>query len=195
MGAPGHATLLRLVRAARPAVVSIFPRSDPPVLVLTDASEISFRKGAIGVVVWCPASRNLYYCAMHVPLEVLLYFAWLAAKNKYICQLELLAVSAAYYTFPDILRGRLVHHFVDNRAAMSNMISGYSSKPDSAVLIGTSQEQILNLQCYPWFGFVCSEDNLSDLPSRHEFRLLRELKAKRRACRLPPLKGRPGFPL
>ena len=86
------------------------------------------------------------------------------------------------------------YHLVDNRAAMSNMISGYSGKPDSAVLIGTAQEQILNLQCYPWFGFVCSEDNLSDLPSRDAFDLLRRLGAHRRACKLPPLKGRPGFP-
>ena len=128
-------------------------------------------------------------------MSVLLYFAWLAAKNKYICQLELLAVSAAYYTFPDILRGRLIHHLVDNRAAMSNMISGYTSKPDSAVIVGTAQEQILRLQCYPWFGFVCSADNISDLPSRNEFGLLRRLRAVRRACCLPPLRGRPGFPL
>ena len=125
---------------------------------------------------------------------MLLYFVWLAAKNKYICQLELLATSAAYYTFPDILlRGRLIHHLVDNKAAMSNMISGYTSKPDSAVILGTAQEQILELQCYPWFGFVCSADNISDLPSRNEFGLLRRLRAVRRAIRLPPLRDRPGF--
>ena len=76
---------------------------------------------------------------------------------------------------------------------MSNMISGYTSKPDSAVILGTAQEQILELQCYPWFGFVCSADNISDLPSRNEFGLLRRLRAVRRAIRLPPLRGRPGF--
>ena len=84
---------------------------------------------------------------------------------------------------------------MDNKAAMSNMISGYTSKPDSAVLVGAAQEQILALQCYPWFGFVCSADNISDLPSRNDFELLRRLGATRRACRLPPLRGRPGFPI
>ena len=70
----------------------------------------------------------------------------------------------AYETFPDLLRGRLVHHFVDNQAAMSNMISGYSGKPDSAVILGAAQQAILALACYPWFSFVCSGDNLSDMP-------------------------------
>ena len=185
--------LRRLVVAARPAVVSVFPRTDRPVIILTDASEIRLRDGTLGIVLWCPLRDRLFFSSLRVPLPVLLYFAWLAAKNKYICQLELLAVSAAYYTFPDIIAGRLVHHFVDNKPAMSNMISGYSSKPDSAVIIGSAQEQIMTLQCYPWFGFVCSEDNISDLPSRDQFDLLRRLGATRRACKLPPLRGRLGL--
>ena len=76
---------------------------------------------------------------------------------------------------------------------MSNMVSGYSGKPDSANIIGAAQEAILSLACYPWFGFVSSGDNLSDLPSRHDFALLRRLGAKYRPCVLPDFSGRPGW--
>ena len=39
----------------------------------------------------------------------------------------------------------------------------------------------------PWFSFVYSEDNISDLPSRFEYALLRGMGAVRRRCVLPSL--------
>ena len=49
--------------------------------------------------------------------------------------------------------------------------------------------QLVHLQCQPWFGFVYLEDNLSDPPSRGDFVLMRQLRAERRECVLPPLSG------
>ena len=65
-----------------------------------------------------------------------------------------------------------MHHFVDNTAALAGSIKGYSSKPDCARLIEALVVRVLSLGCRPWFGFVYSEDNLSDLPSRELFGLL-----------------------
>ena len=109
----------------------------------------------------------------------------LAAKGKYICQLELLGAIVAYTTFPDLLRRRLVHHFIDNQSAKGGLISGYSGKTDSALLIGLAYEEILRLGCYPWFSFVPSKDNISDDPSRNDFSRLRQLGAVFRRCVLP----------
>ena len=50
----------------------------------------------------------------------------------YICQAELLAYLCAYLTFTDLLEGHLIHHFGDNMAAISGVVKGGSSLPDSA---------------------------------------------------------------
>ena len=49
--------------------------------------------------------------------------------------------------------------------------------------------QLVSLQCDPWVGFVYSEDNLSDPPSRGDFRLMRSLGARRRQMVFPRLHG------
>ena len=92
-------------------------------------------------------------------------------------------------TFPDLLRGRLVHHFVDNSAAKSGLVKGASSSPDSARILLEYHLQVVRLQCSPWIGFVYSEDNISDPPSRGDFRLMRALGAVRRPMVFPQLRG------
>ena len=67
----------------------------------------------------------------------------------YICQAELLAYLCAYLTFPDLLEGHLIHHFGDNMAAISGVVKGGSSLPDSARLIHAIHLQVLRLRCYP----------------------------------------------
>ena len=106
-------------------------------------------------------------------------------KKTYIAAYELLAEVCAYNSFPEQLRGRIVHHFVDNTAALAGSKSGYSGKPDCARLIDALVVRILRLACRPWFGFVYSEDNLSDLPSREEFGLLQKLNSTRRVLVRP----------
>ena len=60
-------------------------------------------------------------------------------------------------------------------------------KPDCARLIDALVVRILRQACRPWFGFVYSEDNLSDLPSREEFGLLQKLNSTRRVLVRPSL--------
>ena len=114
-------------------------------------------------------------------------FARLARKNTYIAQCELYAELCAQKTFPSKLRGRLVHHFVDNKAALAGSISGYSGKPDSARVLHALAVSTMRLRCYPWYGFVYSEDNISDGPSRGDFSLLDSLGARRCELVMPRL--------
>ena len=118
---------------------------------------------------------------------MLALFERLQKKKTYIATYELLAEVCAYITFPDVLQGRIVHHFVDNTAALAGSIKAYSSRPNCARVIDALVARILKLSCRPWFGFVYSEDNLSDLPSRGSFELLVSLGSKRRALVRPSL--------
>ena len=108
-------------------------------------------------------------------------------KKTYIATYELLAEVCAYISFPDVLQGRIVHHFVDNTAALAGSVKAYSSRPDCARVIDALVARILKLSCRPWFGFVYSEDNLSDLPSRGVYDVLIALGATRRVLVRPSL--------
>ena len=72
---------------------------------------------------------------------------------------------------------------------MHGVIKGSSSRPDSARVLLELHVEIVRLQCDPWVGFVYSEDNIADLPSRGEFALLRSLGAIEREMVLPELDG------
>jgi len=187
--------LIRAVTdALQPVVVRLFTRSDPPVIVLTDASQSgipvrSSFSARVGVVLKDMRDGRMYYTTAQAPRWLILLLLFIQYKKTYICQFELVGVACAYLTFPDVLRGRLVHHFIDNEAALANCVNGYSCKTDSALVVFEIHIAIATIQCHPWFGFVYSEDNLSDLPSRNRFALLHRLGAIRRACILPTLKS------
>ena len=95
----------------------------------------------------------------------------------------------AYLTFPDILAGKLCHHFIDNQGAYYSLISGYSDKADCSRVIHEYHLAILKLRCFPWIGFVYSGDNIADLPSRADFQLVRRLGAQFRVAVIPRLDG------
>ena len=76
---------------------------------------------------------------------------------------------------------------MDNTAALAGSIKAFSSRPDCARTIDALISRILKLSCRPWFGFVYSEDNLSDLPSRGSFELLASLGSRRRVLVRPSL--------
>jgi hypothetical protein len=128
------------------------PSARRPVVVLTDAYfEQSSMKGGFGVVLWDPEQPQELLCAgeEELPGWMIAQLARLARKKTYIAQYELIAEICAYLTFPDKLRGRLVHHFVDNKAALAGSISGFSNKPDSAGLLQVLEVKIMGLCCYP----------------------------------------------
>ena len=179
--------LVQIIMVLKPVRIPLRTRAgERPLIILTDAS-FSGMTGRIGVVVFCPYRCQYWYTSKQAPKYLICLLQYYELKKTYICQLELIAAVCAYLTFPDVIRGRLVHHFVDNDPAKSNLVSGYSSHPDSARIIHEYHMQVVILACQPWIGFVYSEDNISDLPSRNAFKLMRQLKAVRRDCVLPDL--------
>ena len=155
--------------------------------VLTDACYSSTLQcvGVFLAVLRAHGPLRYYFAAARIPQWLLDAFAAFVQRMTYICQAELLAYLCAYLTFPDLLEGHLIHHFGDNMAAISGVVKGGSSLPDSARLIHAIHLQVLRLRCYPWFGFVYSEDNVADLPSRLDFVLMRRIGAVERRCVFP----------
>ena len=131
--------------------------------------------GGMGAWLFLPGSGRLLYSYAPAHPWLMAWLASVAPKETYVNQLELIAAVAAYRTYPALLRDRLVHHFIDNQAARSALIKGYSGRRDSAVIVGLMHTTLATLACHPWFGFVYSEDNGSDGPSRGDFQLSQRL--------------------
>ena len=91
---------------------------------------------------------------------------WLSPRGQQINHLEALAAVCARLTFPDVLRGRRVLHFVDNTAALSKLVHGYAREPDMAAVTNSLHVCDAVLDVDAWFEWVPSHANISDLPSR-----------------------------
>eukprot|EP00965_Chrysotila_dentata_P170550 5630276-Pleurochrysis_carterae.AAC.2 len=120
----------------------------------------------LGIVAYFPprphCTRSGGWCAE----QVLVYFV---PSRQYIGQLELLAAVAAYRTFARELRD-------DTSALAALLIKGYSSRPDSALIIHAFLAFNVGLGTRVWFEYVASKANIAgDMPSRGEFGLLREM--------------------
>ena len=188
--------LLEVVRVLRPVSLPIFPmRDERPVVVLTDASfKRETMTGELGIVVWVPWLDQYFYSSSVLPPWVVRLWTDIEERDTFISPAEALVAACAYITFDWLLRGRLVHHFVDNEAAKAGLIKGTSSSPHTALVLLDYHIATVELQCDPWVGFVYSEDNLSDPPSRGDFRLMESLGAKFRPMRFPALRGHHGTP-
>ena len=104
-------------------------------------------------MLYYPDTDRWYYASAMVPPWMVAWYKRLSRKKTYICQWEILAAVCAYLTFGDLLRSRLVHHFVDNQPALSGMIKGGSPSADSARLIHEYTLATIALTCRPWLGF------------------------------------------
>jgi hypothetical protein len=154
------------------------PPTGPAIRIYTDALYEAGKPSGIGIVVLVPAESGrdeyILHASCELPASYLDRF-FEPGKHQYIGQLELLAAMAAYSTFPDVLRGRQVIHFVDNTSSVASLVKGYSRAPDSVELVHCFAAQRLPLDVDTWVQWVPSKANIADLPSRGEFQMLREL--------------------
>ena len=171
-----------------PRRLPLRPTSAPPTVIFTDAA-FEGGAGTIGVVVKRPGAP-LVWSACDCPAWVLQAFQEVDRhKTQYIGQLELLAAVVAYTTFPDLLEGQHVIHWVDNESAVYSMAKGYSGAADSARVVNLYHACIAQLRVTPWVEYVHTDDNIADLPSRGEFSLLQTLggEGSIRAAVIPSL--------
>ena len=114
--------------------------------------------------------RPLVWTACDCPAWVISAFQVVdRAKEQYIGQLELLAAVMAYTTFPDLLSGQYVIHWIDNESAVYSLVKGYCGAADSARLVNVFHTTISRLGIFPWIEYVGTDDNIADLLSRGEF--------------------------
>jgi len=71
----------------------------------------------------------------------------------------------------DLRRGppgdpRRTIHFIDNTSAIAGLVKGYSSAPDSGLIVNAFHAYNLGLGAEPFFEYVRSEANVADAPSR-----------------------------
>ena len=85
----------------------------------------------------------------------------------------MLAAISVYSTYPQLIAGRKVLHWVDNTVALSALVHGYAGKPDLAKSVNVFYLQMLALRASVYFEFVPSKANIADLPSRRLYTALR----------------------
>ena len=87
--------------------------------------------------------------------------------------LELLSIALGLSVFADILRGRKVIIHSDNTGAECCTRRGSASSFDHCSLIHQMWAHISRLLIFAWICRVPTDDNISDLPSRQEYAILR----------------------
>ena len=97
-----------------------------------------------------------------------LYYRHFPTLDQYIGRGEMGFGVAALWSFPLLFMNRKVIHFIDNTQALSNLVNGYSGKPDMARLVNMFHIALLALNV-EWYGEWCpSKANIADIMTRPE---------------------------
>ena len=158
----------------------------PPFVLYSDASDVPERKprfGVGGVLVDQRFHPKLYHFSWEVPESVVK--RWLP-KTAYMGQLELLAGPVSLTTWGQQVLDAKLLHFVDNDAASSCLVKGYSPKTDSSELVGIYWLTAAAHRVSIYIDRVESKSNLSDGPSRFDNELLTRLGSLEVKPILPP---------
>ena len=161
----------RVLDRLPPLRVPMEANREVPLLVYTDASFHTVRRhgrrrriARLGIYVYDPVSGREFWAKRVLPDE---YYSRLSPDKKtYIAQAELITALAAYWSFPELLSGRAVMHFIDNMTALSALVNGYASKSDCAAMVNAFHERMLEMRCRVWAEWVPSEANIADWPTR-----------------------------
>ena len=74
-------------------------------------------------------------------------------------EIEAVGTLVLLENFPELFRGSLWLHFIDNAAALSSLVNGSSSVRQGDILIGVTWSQVQRLQVIPWFHRVDTKSN------------------------------------
>ena len=88
-----------------------------------------------------------------------------AARKQQIGQVEQMGALTPYLSVPE-LAGRLVLHWIDNTAAVTGLIKGYSRALDSARIVHAFHAFNVGFGARVWFEYIRTDANVADAPSR-----------------------------
>jgi hypothetical protein len=148
---------------------------EPCVILFTDSmyeqkvdpvtGEVTRRHLPVGWLAYDQADGKLYKSELVVPDWFYQFFPEL---KQYVTRGEIVAAIGAFYSAPLLFKGRRVIHFVDNAAALSNMVNGYATKPDMARFVNLFHAALIALGI-EWYGeWVPSDANVADIMTRPE---------------------------
>ena len=104
----------------------------------------------------------------YVPMEVRMLWDRQRRNGRFndIFEVEAVGPLVILDRYPDILRGALWLHFVDNAPSLSCLVNGSSSVCEGDVIIGETWSRVQGLGVFPWFDRVDSAANPVDGLSR-----------------------------
>ena len=72
----------------------------------------------------------------------------------------------AFFSAPNLFRGRRVIHFVDNAGSLSHLVNGYAGQPDSARIVNLFHIAQAALNVHWWGEWIPSKANIADIMTR-----------------------------
>ena len=75
--------------------------------------------------------------------------------------------------------------FIDNNSARQALIKGYSPSMPSCVVLAQVAKEDAQCSARSWYARVPTQSNLSDLPSRLEFEVLRRMMPQAEETAVP----------
>ena len=154
------------LKEAGPRRISLWSEQ-PPIVIFSDGAHESdlVTRGAV-VVDQATGFKEVF--GDRVPDDVVTGWRQ-SGRRQLIFFAELFPVLVAKRTWADRLRNRRVLLFVDNQAAKSALIRGYSPLVDASKVLADIFELDVRLGCLTWVCWVPSKSNVADAASRLEF--------------------------
>ena len=106
-------------------------------------------------------------------------------SQRHINKIEAVVPAICLCTWPDLIRGSLWLHLIDNDGALACLISGCSKNSSLSAVVDFTWAQIPALCCWPWFERVPSECNIVDGLSRRNFSIVQNNNWIRDSAQLP----------
>ena len=164
------------------------PHSGTPfVITMSDGEDT----GSVAAAIWSPlapgGAHQPRWFQIDLPPSVLV--AWSESTDtepqRHINKIEAVVPAICLCTWPNLIRGSVWLHFIDNDGALACLISGCSKNSSLSAVVDYTWAQIPALGCWPWFERVPSECNIVDGLSRRNFSTAQENNWVRDSAQLP----------
>ena len=155
--------LVLLLRWLPPRRIPVSIAYEAPTIIYTDAMYEPPLPFGVAYVVFSHRRRHPQAGWAHLPDAMVAHWV---PKRQQICQGELMAALLALYNEPSLLKDADIIHFIDNRAALSGVIRGCSSKSDSAAIASVYHLLLARIGARCWAEHVDSDSNPIDAMSR-----------------------------